>query len=178
MRLSIARSGQYEPCSTRPLRRPRPPRRSESTSSPRPQRATPSVGGSQTAAKGQVDHDVREPGKRADEPERRQDARGREAEHEERRRWVMHHVEEWHGAGRHLPTGMRLADTEQGREVGNDPEQEEHAYSEAVLARQRIGIEGDGETGDEPEMSTGKPPSGRRRRLRCICDASETDSIN
>jgi hypothetical protein len=62
--------------------------------------------------------------------------------------------------------------------MGNDPEQEEHAYSEAVLARLRIGIEGDGEAGDEPEMSTGKPPSGRRRRLRGTCGAPETDSIN
>ena len=119
-----------------------------------------------------------EPGKRTDEPERRQDARGGETEHEERRRWVMHHVEEWHGAGCHLPTGMRLADTEQSREVGNDPEQEEHAYTEAVLARLRIGIEGYGEAGDEPEMSTGNPPSGRKRRLRCIFGASETDSIS
>jgi len=149
------------------------------SNSPRgPPVSTPTVSGSEAVAESQVDHDVREPGKRTDEPERRQDARGCEAEHEERWRWVMHHVEEWHGAGRHLPTGMRLAHTEQGRQMGNDPEQEEHAYSEAVLARLRIGIEGDGEAGDEPEMSTGKPPSGRRRRLRRTCGASETDSIN
>jgi hypothetical protein len=79
---------------------------------------TPSVGRPETVAEGQVDHDVRGPGEGGDEPERRQDAGRGEGEQHQRRRWVMHCVEERHRARCHLPAGMRLADTQQGRVAG------------------------------------------------------------
>jgi hypothetical protein len=76
---------------------------------------------------------VREPRETADQPERRQDARRGKTDEQEWRRRMMHHVEEWHSAKCHLPPGMRLADSQQCREMGHDAEEEEHPQSKAVL---------------------------------------------
>jgi hypothetical protein len=76
-----------------------------------------------------VDHDVRGPGETAHEPQGRQDARAGESDEDERRHRVMHDVEEGHGAGRHLPAGVGLADPEEGRKVRHDPKDEEHPKS-------------------------------------------------
>ena len=80
-------------------------------------------------AEGQVDNDVRRPCEGRNEPKWGKKAGRRNNEQRQRWRRVMHRVEERHGSGRHLPAGMRLADTKQGREVGNDPEDQEHAQS-------------------------------------------------
>ncbi len=63
---------------------------------------------------------------------------------------MMHHVEEWHSAKCHLPPGMRLADSQQGREMRHDAEEEKHSQSEAVLGGLSVGVHGDREAGNEP----------------------------
>ena len=72
---------------------------------------------------------------------------------------VVHQVEERNATGRHLPRAMRLADAEQDREMRDDPEQQQWHQSEAMLASLRIGVDGDGEAGDEPQVPATKSPT-------------------
>ena len=137
------------------------------------------IGRSQAAAEGQVDHDVRGPDQRTDEPERREEPRRGEPEHHQRRHRVMQGVEERHGAGRHLPWAVRLADPEQGREVRNDPEDEDRPARRRVapIARSRRPRWRDrgrarGAGGEAADRSLGdrapQPVGGLGRRRSCL----------
>jgi hypothetical protein len=74
---------------------------------------------------------------------------------------MMHHVEEWHSATCHLPPGMRLADTQQCREMRHDAEEEENPQSKAVLGRLSVGVNGDHEAGNEPQVPAAQPQPAR-----------------
>jgi hypothetical protein len=70
---------------------------------------------------------------------------------------VVHHVEGRQGARSHLAVRVCLAEPQQPRQIGRDPEHEKRNDPEAKVIGLPICVERDRETGNDPEVAESRP---------------------